>query len=1613
MKQSFLTKTCTALLLAFIATAWCNQAWAGIKIYVRTEGSAANSAPYLYVWNETGELNGTWSNCQMTETTTTSDGQSWYVKEFNQTNINAIIHNNIVGDGNKTPDLTDIKEDRYYSYKGGSEYYNLTNQYVIPENATFVDGKQFVYFVNTSDWQYPHAHVYNNSGNITGYWPGEAMTKVENSVNLWKWEKSTSETPTNIIFNDGKQQGAAQSTDMSYTNGGYYNAEYLITTITEVLLNSTNFPDQNFRAALAEQLGVNEGGVIYPNNIKILNVSGKGISDLTGIANFTNLEELYAGDNDLTHLVLTSNTKLQVLDIKNNTQIIGFSFNTATASNHYINLPPNSNKAPLVKLDASGCTNFGYFRAIHDTYGISSLKWLSLNGCTAMNGWSSGISAQTGLKHLDLTNSGQKGSELKTTGNLTTLVNLDTLILANNTNIEDFANLTKCSNLKYLDLTNTGLTTDGAKNTLNTIALSNLETLKIGGNSSMMYAYTNKLSNLKYLELNNGDLYFTTTYQLASLTPTNNPNLEFLDISNDKIYSSANPIVGFQNLKTVIAGENPHMPHLTIDNCPAIEMVDVRNNSIQTILSITNSSLTSLPTIYFTNTPLLTKIDLTGNEFTAVPSINSEIVNVLNMNNNYLSDIALPNGSKIKYLYAQNNKFPAGPYSLTQSSLIGLDLANNSFTEFTATGNESLLSLSLSPNAELKIITLHGNALTQTSPDGKIESDNGLYIRYLSSLDTLNIEHSSFKKLGQEKSLEGVSNLKKLQARDNKFTTFTNSVYDIVASGKNYRPADPTESSLEYLTSLEYLDLSHNELRDSVHLYYNTALKHLDVSHNRHITGVYDGSITTTEKKKEMRAKKAFNLMKYGKEYNTPGHNPDVGSDWVDGLPPEQASFPRPFDLRDEDLNDTTGLYHLDLGRNVNLEWLDFSYTNIHNTAAGPGYMNPGWMDIDWVTDMGTFDATPSANTQTKRVYSSWHTYVYFIPCSKLKTIHADHNNMNSFGFRYFPELDTLTCSYMYGDCARMRDCNGPEDLRYGYGNTSISPTTTKFDHYNLDIIDDEGNPKIIYERYSAEQQYFPNPIKYLDVSNSGFNEFRVNPGVNLEYVNLSGNPLNFNVPWHDLTDPVYNSLDLTYCPNIKTVKADNCSNLPTVRAHNRSMLTSLDVTGDTLLKTIYVQNDEVLPAITGLSTLTRLETLFAYNNILFGANNFDVSSNTALKNLWISNIGIDADALNLTNNTALEKLRVYDNTLTVLDVTKNTALTWLDFARNKVPRIDLSKNTALQFFNCSNSSENLAELAKTVTDNHDGSDFDTSKPSSIADTQANNGHNSLSDLVFAANAPIADVRANYNDLHYINGSFGNLKRIEFAHNHINGINLSAAINSLSPDSIVDNDNGREITAEFSTFSKNVNNVVQEYKVYFFQLAKDNQGHGAPLLEDKTSTDTKNNPRVLDEDGFVLSSVNAWGGSDNNAALLTTSSSPAPSMLRGTTVTPTDLSLLDPNQVQGTIVVLNPAEEDNNGATGRATYSYNNGISNSEFYLDWSSDGQTVTGINGIAVIDGVSIAGNYGSLTVNGADGTVVDVYDMSGRQVAHETIGGGSVTIDGLTPGIYIVNGNKVVVK
>lgn len=1610
MRKKLLSKHCALLLLA-LAAAWSTQAWA-ITINVNVTG---NQAPYVYAWdNNQNPLIGAFPGTQLTNIKKVGN-KTWYYIDIDATSVNVIL--SFGTDATKTGDIA-VNGNRYFEFANNYAN-NVTDYYDCPGGFEF-ESSPFVYLVDTKNWANAYAYVWN--GNQNNSWPGDKMEYLGTNGNgnkVYKWSNANINfTPANIKFNNVADNGSTvyeEGNNLNWTNGAFwsnYNWSYAMT-VTGTVLNSTNFPDANLRKAITASTGIAENGVVTANNVKVLDISydanngmtGK-ITNPTGIELFTELEELYSHNNSLTHLDLTHTSSLRILDVSGDDVLLGMRGTSyCNPSGHGVNVKGNNN---FKKLIANDCSAWAYNAGLgtnNSNYQyITSLEYISEKNCP-LDGWSTGFDFQTGLKYLDISNTGQKTTNGVPTVDVTHLTQLETLIVANNyksgAHLGSVKGLEGLNNLKYFDISGCD-----------------------GNPHAIVATFTNTQKGvLEYLDISNQ--HMTTTGADPALDGFT--ALKTFKHNTQATWTKGLSVNNCSALEVVDVTGNEAMTGLTINNCPSLQEVIVTSNTSLPLLSITNSSLTTLPTITgLTTATALHKIDLTGNAFTAVPAVEATNVTTMVMNSNLLTDIVAP--GNINYLYAQNNNFGSGDYTLPTTSLVGLDLGNNGFTKFKAENNTSLKSLALAGNTDLVEIELHGNtALTQTSPDGVIESDNGLYIKGLSNLQTLNIENSKFNKLGQQNSLEGVTGLTKLQARNNEFTTFTNGVYALdIAGNANYRMPDPSESSLEHLTALEYLDLAYNNLQDSVHLYKNVALKHLDVSHNNEIHGVIDGTINPNDATavEAMIIKKGKNFMKYGRVYGrdpnspnaspTPGWNPSA-DEWNTGYTNLQAGRERPFDLRIEDLNDTTGLYHLDLGKNVNLEWLDISYTNIHNTSAGPTHMNPGWMDKDWVTDMGTFEGKPSWNTTTHRAYVSWHSFVYFIPCSNLKVIHADHNNMRSLGVRYFPELDTLTCSYMYGDSEIMRDFNGSGDLRYGMGNTGTQTAIKKFHHVDWNNLDSDGYPTIVLwgpNNSTATSDIYPSKLRYWDLSYSGYNEVRLYPGTSftdlpyLEYVDVSGNPLNFTTHASNAnyaTTSNYNSLDVTYCPNIRTVKAENCSDLPIVRAHNRSKLDTLYLSNDPNLKTLYVQNDPILKTnFQGLNTLTGLETLFGYNNTQWG-NDISFSNNTALKNLWISNIG--ASSINVANNANLEKLRAYDNSLTTIDLSNSGELLWLDVARNKLPNIDLSGNTKLQFFNISNGSDTRTELDGTELLNHDGSDGDDIYPTTVySDSEkpiesADDG-NSLSDLVLPAS--IIDARANGNDLHSITGNFANLTNMEFAHNHVNGIDLSAA-----PNATVDSrDNGRAIVADFATFKvKDNNNQVQEYKFYFFQLENPDEPNGT-ILTDKESHDLKTNSRHLGDDGLALNKISSWN-SENSGMLKS-----------GTTVTPSNMGdILDPDQIPGNIVVLvpNDVNESTNEASGHATYNYTTGAGaeDSEFYLDWTSNG-TVTGINIVDMpLDEVTIANSQGNLVINGADGTAVGVYDLNGRQIASETINGGSVTISGLTPGIYIVNGQKVLVK
>lgn len=301
---------------------------------------------------------------------------------------------------------------------------------------------------------------------------------------------------------------------------------------------TTTIPDTNFEQALID-LGIDSDGVINNSvltsdvaSVSSLNVSGKGILQLTGIEDFISLSELYCQDNLITSLTLSSNSKLTILDCSENDlsslkltdlvvlRILKCSFNKITGfnlSNNKLleelhcdhNLIKTLNLKDNLELTVFNCAN-NQFTALTITFNWK-LKYLnfSSNLFTYID-----LSNNLKIEYLNSSNNPITSIFLNNMVQLQSVYMVDNDLLtdvnfSHNYNLEEIVcrdndlltsiNLSAALALKYLDCRNNGLT--------------ELETL-----------YNPLLENL-YCQNN----------QIRALDLSQNPNLAFLKCNDNQL----------------------------------------------------------------------------------------------------------------------------------------------------------------------------------------------------------------------------------------------------------------------------------------------------------------------------------------------------------------------------------------------------------------------------------------------------------------------------------------------------------------------------------------------------------------------------------------------------------------------------------------------------------------------------------------------------------------------------------------------------------------------------------------------------------------------------------------------------------------------------------------------------------------------------------------------------------------------------------------------------------------------------------------------------------------------------------------------------------------------
>lgn len=842
-----------------------------------------------------------------------------------------------------------------------------------------------------------------------------------------------------------------------------------------VTLNSTNFPDANFRAALSAITGVAEGGTINEATLTELDVSNKGITDITGIEKLTALTKLVANHNDIKFANITNNPHLEWLDLSNNSTLRGFNSTpgSGTTSTHWITLTSNM---PLTHLDLSNC-NIGYFVALVNGYHVTTLTWLSLANNPAMSGWSSGITAQTGLVYCDLTNTAQTSS---TIGFTSAHDNIETLILKDNAINGPVSSLQYMPNLKYLDLSNTG---QPLSSTLGLTQIhTNLETLILANNSSFGYSSSfEHLKALKYLDISHCDIYFregvSPYYLLHYLTPTNNPNLETLLVNNSGLGSMTEGLTGFAHLKTVNIAGNTGAAHFWVNNCPMIESINITGCSGLTYLNLEQDAL---PRQGFTLTAgsnsNLTTVSLNQNNYGSVADAMGDLSGLTALQNLYLEE---------------NSGFNNSDYTMEAGdcgTLHGLDLGKNNFKSFTASSlPSSLTTLLLGNSPTLESVEIHNaSGLTKLGTTNGLGSTTGegLYLLgdpLLSHLDLGSIcspfSVTANNAMSQIPTLTylDLSQTGQSQSSSLGLTSVHSSLETLILNGNSSFGWSP---SLQHLSGLKYLDISNCDLffregasPDYYLLHYltpsnNPNLETLLASHSK--LGTQTEGLTNFKKLKTVDVSN-----------NTTSTTVKLTQFWVNGSP----------ELETLDISGNTALTYLKLN-NDSLPRNNFTLIGGGTcTALKSLYLNDNkYSSVAQATsDFSSISSLDFLYLENNKGFKGELT-LNATDCGSLKGLDLGNNGITSFNA---PSLPSTLTALMIGDnpaMTRLEMHNNP-------GITKMTADPTMSDGSGLYLL---GNSALTYMDISGTEAT-PNHFKHIG-NNGSFN------GVPIETLKASHN---------------------------------------------------------------------------------------------------------------------------------------------------------------------------------------------------------------------------------------------------------------------------------------------------------------------------------------------------------------------------------------------------------------------------------------------------------------------------------------------------------------------------
>ena len=447
---------------------------------------------------------------------------------------------------------------------------------------------------------------------------------------------------------------------------GYKGAIKFTTTALQV--NSTNFPDDNFRSYISSNVDKNGDGYLTigeRNARKRMDLSYCGIKDLTGIDKLPLLEELDCSNNSLSGSFSLVHSNLKTLKCNNNniTKITTITPQLTYLSCYYNQLEV----APVVlNLSAELNKNLEYI-----DYSMNKIQSLDLSGMTKLKTVYCSLSSEGTIGNL---------TSLNVSG-CTALTKLDC-----SSNKLTTLNITDCTALEELDCQNNQLTKLSVnsfylehiycyRNKISSFDLSNLSLVSRKGTIWLLYAFDDSDENHIGVSSGTVDAWLNKGWTVKVTY-----NGTWHDVNDDMIAinSSNFPDAKFQNyLKSQSYGSDSWISYK--------EMLDITN------INVNNKGISSLKGIE--KFIKLTTLDCGNNSLSTLNISKNTRVTELTCNNNGLSSLDLSKNVAILYLTCSAN------------NLTSLDLSKCTVLRSLNCDDNKLTSLKVNRSGEVSPLT--------------------------------------------------------------------------------------------------------------------------------------------------------------------------------------------------------------------------------------------------------------------------------------------------------------------------------------------------------------------------------------------------------------------------------------------------------------------------------------------------------------------------------------------------------------------------------------------------------------------------------------------------------------------------------------------------------------------------------------------------------------------------------------------------------------------------------------------------------------------------------------------------------------------------------------------